>query len=96
MVPAAALTQRLGGKFILSCCLGGSAIIYGALPAVARRYGAGGAQVLFTVFGLIQGGFSPALSALNSAWIPEDGYEKVSRDCPFADTPFPIPIETPT
>jgi hypothetical protein len=34
-------------------------------------------QLLFIAFGLIQGGFSPAMAELNSRWIPEEGYEKV-------------------
>jgi MFS family permease len=77
MIPAAKLTTLLGAKAVLTGCLGGGVAVFALLPAAARRFGSVGAQALFLILGLIQGGFSPALSTMNAIWIPADGQEKV-------------------
>ena len=76
MIPAAAAAQRLGGKAILTLCLGGTVGVFAALPTAARL-GALGCQLLFVLLGLVQGGFTPGLGVLNSSWIPPEGHEKV-------------------
>lgn len=77
IVPAATVTQRLGGKTMLTVCLGGSAVVIALLPTAAGSFGALGCQALFVALGLVQGGFPPGLSALNAGWIPDEGHEKV-------------------
>ena len=77
MIPAAKLTTLLGAKAVMTGCLGGGIAVFALLPTAARRFGSVGAQALFLTLGLIQGGFTPALSTMNANFIPADGQEKV-------------------
>ena len=77
MIPAAKLTAVLGAKAVMGGCLGGSVAVFALLPRASRRFGVLGAQALLLALGLIQGGFTPALSTMNATWIPADGQEKV-------------------
>lgn len=77
MIPAAKLTTVLGAKAVMSSCLGGSVAVFALLPHASQRFGVAGAQALLLILGLIQGGFTPALSTMNAAWIPAEGQEKV-------------------
>ena len=77
MIPAAKLITLLGAKAVMGGCLGGSVAVFALLPTMARRFGSVGAQALLVILGLIQGGFTPALSTMNAVWIPAEGQEKV-------------------
>ena len=54
----------------------GTAVLFGTLPAVARRWRGPGTAVHLLVAGVVQSFFTPGLAQINRDWVP-DGVERV-------------------
>ena len=48
------LTQKLGGRVVLTCCIGGAGLITLLMPTIAYNLGAVGVIVFRVILGIIQ------------------------------------------
>jgi hypothetical protein len=69
-IPGSLVAQKYGGKGVLTISMAGTAVLFGSLPAVARRWGAAGTAAQMVAAGVIQSFFTPGLAQINRDWLP--------------------------